>query len=321
MILLEHSPSLIGLPPWKGMCWGHWGLAVFFSLSGYMVSLSAKRSRGPFDFIKRRLGRIGPAYLVVSLFVLLVIWPIFTKAAVHKWTDPISLLHFWIKLVAGGAHWELPGLFMKHAFNSANGSLWSLPYEVLLYAFICVIWFTWLQRSRLPGVLIPAILWIITTILFLGSEWLLPNCEFKVAGFRIYYIFEFCSYFAGGWTLAEASFLRNNISILFVVAILIRITLTLSGFSDQAYAFDAVLFPITVVFIGKFPIFKNHSLPDWSYGFYLWAWPVQQCLIDCFPHLTPISLTLYATAVTLLPAALSWSLVEYPVLKKIRSKL
>ena len=59
---------------------------------------------------------------------------------------------------------------------------------------------------------------------------------------------------------------------------------------------------------------------DFSYGLYLYAFPVQMLLARWFrPALTPTGLFLAASAITLGFAFLSWHLVERPFLRLKRS--
>ncbi len=317
MVLVNHSPSLLGKPAWNNGLWGHWGLAIFFSLSGYMVSLSARRSLGLLDFVGRRLRRLGPAYVAVVLGVALIIWPTFSSPSAIsnlRFTGARDLL----SAILCGSRWNFQGLFQTHAFTSANGSTWSLPYEILMYGFLGSIWFGWLRRTRLPSLLVPGILWGAATIALLCGERFLPAGDVKFLGFRIFYLVEFLALFSGGWTLATFRLSPSILHWSFAIVVVLR----LSSFAlpAQSYALDAILFPLAVVSIGQISVFAEKALPDWSYGFYLWAWPVQQCLVDRFPQLSPVALTVWATAITMPIAALSWTFVERPFLRRIRGQ-
>jgi peptidoglycan/LPS O-acetylase OafA/YrhL len=57
-------------------------------------------------------------------------------------------------------------------------------------------------------------------------------------------------------------------------------------------------------------------LGDYSYGLYLWQFPVQQCLVRAFPGLTPGSLMASSFPITLVLAMLSWRFIEAPALTR-----
>ena len=55
---------------------------------------------------------------------------------------------------------------------------------------------------------------------------------------------------------------------------------------------------------------------DWSYGVYLYGFPVQQCLAFLGSHLWGVGwLALTSTLLTLVLAGLSWHLIEKPAMR------
>ncbi len=52
------------------------------------------------------------------------------------------------------------------------------------------------------------------------------------------------------------------------------------------------------------------ALPDYSYGIYIYAYPIQQLVILVTPAWHPLAQALVSFVLTLIPAALSWHLVE-----------
>ncbi|MFM7900356.1 MAG: acyltransferase, partial [Bacteroidota bacterium] len=60
---------------------------------------------------------------------------------------------------------------------------------------------------------------------------------------------------------------------------------------------------------------------DFSYGFYLYAFPMQQLIAYLIPsELSPLSMIVLSTAGTLPFAVLSWRIIESPALN-LRSRL
>jgi peptidoglycan/LPS O-acetylase OafA/YrhL len=57
------------------------------------------------------------------------------------------------------------------------------------------------------------------------------------------------------------------------------------------------------------------KLPDYSYGIYIYAFPIQQLLLMKVPGLPPMLHALIAFPLILVPAALSWHFVEKPALR------
>ncbi|MCX7220851.1 MAG: hypothetical protein NTY70_18540 [Burkholderiales bacterium] len=59
---------------------------------------------------------------------------------------------------------------------------------------------------------------------------------------------------------------------------------------------------------------QYNTLGDYSYGVYIYAFPVQQSVIALFPEISAVALTALSLSVTLLLAMLSWHLIEQPAL-------
>jgi peptidoglycan/LPS O-acetylase OafA/YrhL len=53
---------------------------------------------------------------------------------------------------------------------------------------------------------------------------------------------------------------------------------------------------------------------DYSYGFYIYAFPVQQAVVALIPDVSVLEMVLIAVPVVLLLSALSWHLLEKRVL-------
>lgn len=65
-----------------------------------------------------------------------------------------------------------------------------------------------------------------------------------------------------------------------------------------------------IVLIGRYGKCDLRRFGDYSYGIYLFAFPIQQSVIDFLPHIQPIDVTLIASPITLCCAAVSWHLIE-----------
>lgn len=85
----------------------------------------------------------------------------------------------------------------------------------------------------------------------------------------------------------------------------------------KAFLLHAV-WPYIIIYLAigisplKLQFLKKHDI---SYGFYLWAWPIQKICIFILGIQTPWLLTLTATIICLPIALLSWNFIEKPFLK------
>src|SRR5690606_35773417 len=55
------------------------GLSIFFCISGYLIAKSAVKSPTPLNYLWKRFLRIQPLLIVLCLFTIFIIGPIFTK--------------------------------------------------------------------------------------------------------------------------------------------------------------------------------------------------------------------------------------------------
>lgn len=122
-------------------------MAIFFVLSGYLVSISLERSPNLFEFARRRALRIYPALLTICLLTVLLLGPLMTTLPLADyWKNGMT----WDYLKSAGAFrikFPLPGVFADNpAPNAINGSLWSLPYELSCYIVLALL-------SLVPGAL------------------------------------------------------------------------------------------------------------------------------------------------------------------------
>lgn len=54
----------LGGPPAVSIWWGEYGVQLFFLISGFVILLSARRTRRPSDFVISRVSRICPVYWI-----------------------------------------------------------------------------------------------------------------------------------------------------------------------------------------------------------------------------------------------------------------
>src|SRR5215210_2012072 len=122
------TPFHLGLP---GL-----GVAMFFAISGYLVTQSYVR-RGSFvAYAEARLLRIYPALwlaigLTIAVSALISTFPpgdfLSARPTVDYAIGGASLLDL---------HYFLPGVFTDNPRAAVNGSLWTLPVELRMYLFV-----------------------------------------------------------------------------------------------------------------------------------------------------------------------------------------
>ena len=119
---------------------GKVGLAVFFIMSGFLVTKSFQERRTAGAYLSARCLRIFPALFVVVLLTAFLLGPLLTvlplgeylrSPGVYAYLRNCSLLHI---------QYDLPGLFQQNPLKGAvNGVLWTLPYEFSYYLMVLML--------------------------------------------------------------------------------------------------------------------------------------------------------------------------------------
>ena len=198
--------------------------------------------------------------------------------------------------------------------GSWNGSLWSLYYEFLCYLIIAAIGgLAWVRRSPVPLALafgasvavyanLPSITPLLQDTDFSLLAKLLP---FFLGGALVQSVSKWVGlhWAAGLGSLAAAALCAFAVPVW-------------GGQLAGPFIAYGVLWVSSVL-----PSPKLIRIHDVSYGFYIYAWPVQQLLALYGLHNRGMSIYILAAAGgTLVFAILSWLLVERPVMRAVRRR-
>lgn len=307
LVLYSHQFPLSGLaePSFLGFTsFGGLAVIVFFGVSGYLVAQSGIRSGDFLIFMTKRIKRIFPALIfcgfVIYFFLGLALQPsmVFTKSTLHSFIDLVFLR-------GANAMSMANGFVYPHAID---GSLWTLPLEFLCYIILGVI-FCFSKTIR------PVLL--VFSFMLVLSIYLLSNPT--GIGFYSISIQAFVplatSFFMGvlmSLTKSRWDFWKIK-SFLFFSLFLLLISM------DGTYEIKAlgyVIIPVLTIIAGV--SFRDKLINgrfDYSYGIYIYAFPVQQVIINYGGCGFWLSM-LFSAIVTLILASLSWHLIEKRMLIK-----
>lgn len=288
-------------------------LPMFFALSGFLITGSAQRLRLK-DFLLNRSIRIVPA-LAVDIFVsALLLGPLLTTKPLHEYFDGKEFSHYFLNII-GFIHYELPGVFDSNPFpHQVNGSLWTVPYEIGCYAIISgLILFGCVKSSRRI-----IATFVGFTVLYYGMYyWYSFHPSPLVSDIPVHnYLNNFMSergnylyfhFLAGSLVYV----LREQIPysrVLLTVSLGIIMSSTFGAFGVAAPIILSLPIAYVTVFIGlqRIPRVPLYSRGDYSYGVYLYAYPLQQMLIERLPSL-PIAQHFVLSMVLVTLLASRWS--------------
>ena len=318
MVIYGHSYAITRLPGRHDLVQsllrftysGDVGVDIFFVISGFLVTASDLNRRDWGDFMKSRCLRIFPGLFVCLLATVFLLGPVVTTLGAASYlTDPDLYVNVIRNLTLVSLHFRLPGVFEHLPLDGVNGSLWTLPVEFGLYVLVGLFGLLGVLFSR--RAYLPFILCVCVAAVFLGLKLrVVPNQGDYV---------RLCILFAAGSALRVYSD-RIPLSSLILVALAVPAVL---GYRSAAfpYLFTAWLAyaALWAAYVPNLHFFNRFG--DYSYGLYIYAFPIQQTLRQYFPAITPMELFPAASVLTLICAMLSWHFIEEPALRLKRVSL
>jgi peptidoglycan/LPS O-acetylase OafA/YrhL len=203
---------------------------------------------------------------------------------------------------------SLPGVFEHNPYPPAvNGSLWTIPIEVWCYAVLGAAALVGLCRSRWKFNMVA----IAALIAFANYETLFRQQIPSGDAWSIPYLVGV--FFFGAWCFLHRMFLPSSLWAAGAVA-LVAIAFLVSPLSSYALFGAVTYLTLTVAYNPRLRVGWFLKLGDYSYGIYVFAFPVQQFLVWRFGISDPLILLVLAFPATLTLAIFSWHAVERPAL-------
>lgn len=275
---------------------------VFFAISGFFITRSFDTRRAPVAFLTARARRLFPALAAVLLVTVLVAGLLLTTTpAPVFWLAGID--YFAKNLTLAFLRYDLPGVFEANPYPShINGSLWTLFYEVFCYMSIFAAGMAGLiARPRWFG------LAAIGFLAFYGAAQMteVPGRLQRVAQLGLPFLIG-----ASFWVWRDR--IRLSIPILAGLVGVLAIVWTTPLFTPVLML--ALAYGTFLLGYARLPgIGTYNRLGDYSYGIYVWAFPIQQC-VAATGIVSPTANILISMPFTFVCAILSWHFIEEPAM-------
>lgn len=337
MVLFDHAFPLGGFNHGTDPMWG-WthgqesfgGLAVagFFVVSGYLVTRSFTESRTAVRYLWKRVLRIFPGFwvcLLVTVAVFGTIAYVFDHSTLHGYVfghpdSPGGYLGRNALLQMN--QYNIDGLLSTTPFQHSgypqafDGSLWTLIYEFKCYLAVAVLGVFGIFRWGRPAVLVLALgLWVAQL-----QDVMHPNRlrGIPVIGDPNMMIlgFVFC--------LGALLYLyRDKILLSDTMALVAAVVLVVGMRTNLYYAVGQVALAYLCFWLAvRLPLDRFDRFGDFSYGLYIYAFPVEQILALYGVYRWGLAAyVLLSLAIALVVAMASWFLVEKPFLRLKRLQL
>lgn len=328
MVLYSHGFAVAGLPePVIGAfsSFGSLGVFIFFAISGYLVSTSWLSDSNLLRFALRRSLRIIPGLAVVILLSAFVLGPIVTTIPIATYLGHPTTYRY-LENVALYINYTLPGCFERVPLaNTVNGSLWSLPPEVLMYVFLGALGVSTLVKRRAFMALFSAVVGTAALYLLRTTPLTVPLVHWVIQphsapilflGMDLHQVMLVAPYF---WAGCLFRLFRDRIKLTMNTAIAAFMIMAVlqPGNVLWLWSWFAIPYIVLAFCTQNDPTF---SLPSWlgdlSYGIYIYAFPLQQT-VYYYGHTTFSFWQMQAlgAALTLFCSYLSWHIVESSALR------
>ncbi|MHB1486380.1 MAG: acyltransferase family protein [Acidimicrobiales bacterium] len=330
LVLVDHSFDLGGFHHHLDPMW-QWtlgqeslaGFAVggFFVISGFLITRSYMTARSTGNFMWRRFLRIFPGFwacLLVTAFVLapLVWWhqhgSLWGFARAPRGALGYVTHNFWLWM----HQYDIAGLLANtpyYQFSHSlafDGSLWTLLYEFKCYLGVAVLGLAGiLRRQRVVVLGLAASLWVIQAVITLAASSAAKG-DPVLGNPQLIRLTLFFSTGAVMWLYAERIVMSKSLAAFAAGALVFSLR------SHLYYAVGELAFAYLVMWLATvLPLTRFDARGDFSYGIYIYAFPVEQMLSAWkFYRVGFAGYLAVALVATMALAVASWFLIERPFL-------
>lgn len=317
VVIYGHSSPLVGTgelfpPEWpvqpdEGVLMG------FFAMSGFQITESWIRDPHPARFAAKRVLRLWPPMLTVTLGMALVVGPMVTTLPVGEY---FSAHGTWGYIVNNAGmltlKHELPGVFTGNPWPDAvNGSLWTLPMELLAYGGLYTLLLLGAGKQRYRWLSVVALVGLVAWDRHLEDT---PGAESagSLLSVPIESLVAFLVAFALGVVLNLYRVPLSPVAAAAGLGVLVLMPNNQVGSFLMTFAVS-----YAVIVTGHFWPSRLEVPGVWvngSYGVYVWGFPIQQ-LLAMAGIANQYLMLVCAAPLAYVMGTLSWKYVEDPTMR------
>lgn len=316
LVILAHSYVLmpqhdsVRIDTIFGYSLGSFAVNLFFVISGYLIYQSLCRTSSIKRYVFKRFIRVFPGLLFCVMFTYLYFNFVSGKSLLDFFSNSVNREYLLNIFLVG--KYNIDFVFDQNYYPFvANGSLWTLRYEILMYIIVTVML---LVPTKFRGYFV---LFVLVLSLF-GIHLLF--LDFSGPTFFTNFV-KLIFYFFVGVSLNIFGKYFDKLNFL-ILTVCLFIVVNNSNLVFIREVFLASLFVYAVKVLGDlFNAVKKQSdlhskgEVDISYGLYIYAFPVQQVFASKFVFSSNFEFFLISLLGTLPFAILSWFFIEKQFLK------
>ncbi len=320
-VLVFHSGVILGVDPvWDPHSHGYdisvGGIAVdaFFVVSGFLVTRSLLSRGSVAKFGVARFLRIFPGLWVMLLLTVFGLGLAMTSLSPQAYVASSMVYEYLFRCgtIITGMRYFLPGVFEgSHPNPGFNISLWTLQLELLLYLLLWFLWAIFLIVPTYRSMAFRIMVMFVAIAAFTDVS--TDEMRDQVASVPMRHIYMF---FAGSAILVFGDKIPVSIKAIPALLAVLLVSLADRHLAIVAYLLSMPFLILNLAYAPGRMALRFNSFGDFSYGVYIYAYPIQQTLASLKPDLSFGGLTLISAVLTLGIAVLSWRFVEKPFLAR-----
>lgn len=247
---------------------------VFFALSGFLVTGSALRLRATSTFLAFRALRIFPALVVETILCAVVLGAVLTTEPLGAYFSDTVFFRY-LGNMLGIVTFHLPGLFERNPVAGiVNANLWTLPSEFECYLVMGVLMATRIVYHRLAYTIVYAVVAVAFAVASLTTGYAITPGILAPVAITFYFFTGVLLYHWQGalpahWALFLGAAMASYVLLLFPASAFI---------APLIVSYCTIFFGL--IAIPKLPLIGTG---DYSYGIYLYGFPIAQALVAAFP--------------------------------------
>lgn len=309
MVILSHA-FIISTGTQKGewfieltnvqLSMGNFAVAIFFLCGGYLISMSMEKSKTAVKYFEARIIRLIPPLFFV-VFLLIMAGGLFTTLPAAQYYTSAGTWKYLLNSVFLLVH-NLPGVFENNPYlPTVNGALWTLPVEFLCYVLCFIAYKLGFMNKKRFLISVPLV--IVGTIAMIWLSTRIPAVGEVIRPVLLFYIGM------GYWIYREQITLKLNYFGIAVIAFFLLFALNLGNIA-MLFCFPYIMMTLWFGF-GQCSS-KIGKLGNYSYGIYLWGFPVQQAVV----YLWGNTMNPYVNTLISIPIAMVLGIITYEITEK-----
>lgn len=273
----------------------------FFIFSGFLIARSYDRSSSLKSYLKKRILRIVPAYLLVvflcaillSLVSTLSLYDYFTNTQVYKYL-------FWNSLFLNFKAPWLPGVFGNQA---VNGALWTLKVEMCYYFCVPLLFLLFGKNNKYRNISLTVIYFLSLIYLNYFESLHKMSIAKQIPGVLCYFIPGMLIYF----NFDKFIKYKNPLFIIAIITVWIDLIFDIKLVSPMMIGIIVLYIAYSFKFLNNFGKYG-----DFTYGIYIFHFPIIRTFttLGLFEDYNPFIMALICMLVVIGVGISSWHFYE-----------